>query len=83
MRRCDGEECYEKTPIGLIPSKGSLNLEGMKEKIDLDEIFKVEKDFWLKEVQEIQQYFDEQVGDGLPKAIQEEIDSLKKRVSEM
>lgn len=83
LRRCDGEECFEETPIGLIPSKGALHLEGMKENIDLEEIFKIDRDFWLQEVKDIQQYFDEQVGDELPKQIQKEIDDLKKRVSEM
>jgi phosphoenolpyruvate carboxykinase (GTP) len=83
LRRCEGEENYEETPIGLIPAKGSINFDGMKEEINWDELFKIEKGFWLEEVEELQKYFDDQVGDGLPKKIQEEIDTLRERISKM
>lgn len=50
LRRCDGETCYEESPIGLLPTRGSLNLDGLNEKVDLEQLFDIPKDFWLKEV---------------------------------
>ncbi len=83
LRRCDGEECYEKTPIGLIPSNGALHLEGMRDKVDLKKSFAIEKDFWVQETKEIEQYFDDQVGDELPARIRFELEQLKKRIEVM
>ena len=70
----------QKTAIGYIPKKDSLDLSGLKEKVDLDACYKLEKDFWKKETQEIQNYFDEQVGEDLPAAIQQELKKLEQRV---
>lgn len=84
LRRCDNEECYDKTPIGLIPSaNGGIRLDNMNENIEYEKIFAIEKDFWLEEAKCIQQYFDDQVGSELPSEIQFELDQLKKRVEEM
>ena len=80
FRRINGEDCAQKTAIGYIPKKDSLDLSGLKEKVDLDACYKLEKDFWKKETQEIQSYFDEQVGEDLPAAIQQELKKLEQRV---
>ena len=81
FRRVNSEECAQKTAIGYIPKRDSLDLSGLKEKVDLDALFKLEKDFWKQETQEIQNYFDDQVGEDLPAAIQQELKKLEQRVS--
>lgn len=81
FRRVNSEDCAQKTAIGYIPKMDSLNLSGLKEQVDLDALFKLEKDFWTQETQEIQNYFDEQVGEDLPAAIQQELKKLEQRVS--
>lgn len=83
LRRCDNEECFKKSPIGYIPSDKGLRLEGMEEEVNLEKVFAFEKDFWIQETKEIQQYFDDQLSDGLPARIQRELDDLKKRIEEM
>lgn len=51
LRRIDGDESIAKTtPIGIVPQKDSLNLNGLKEKIDQEKLFSLSKTFWLNEV---------------------------------
>lgn len=81
LKRIDGVECYEKTPIGRIPSPGSLRIDNLGTQINMKELFSIPKDFWLKESDEIQDYFDTQIGKDLPKEIQEELNNLRNRLS--
>jgi phosphoenolpyruvate carboxykinase (GTP) len=55
----------------------------MRDKVDLKKIFAIEKDFWIQEIKEIEQYFDDQVGDELPARIRSELEQLKKRIEMM
>lgn len=80
LKRINNEPCYVRTPIGYIPSKDSLNTSQLQQNIDINELFSIPKDFWRKEVDDIQRYFDEQVGNDLPKEIVHELLSLKKRI---
>lgn len=79
-RRVDGEQCAVKTPIGLVPSKNSLNLEGMKEQVNMEELFSISNGFWLQEQNLIQDYLEKNVGSDLPNEIQEESEKLKLRL---
>lgn len=79
-RRVDGEDCAISTPIGLIPKKGAINLEGLNETVNMDELFSVSRDFWLKEQEIIENYLRTNVGKDLPKEIIEESDKLKQRL---
>lgn len=83
MRRIEGEDVAVESPIGLLPKPESLNLEGLSEKIDLDELFSLPKEFWQKEVAELRKYLDDQVNEDLPKAILEELDNLEKNVAKL
>lgn len=83
LRRVDDEKCFENSSIGRIPLKGALKLDGMNSNVDFDELFSIKKDFWEKEVEEIQKFFGDQVGKDLSSEIQEEISDLKKRIETM
>ena len=72
-----------ETPIGYVPAEGNLRLENMNEEINMKELFSIPKDFWLKEVDDIQTYFDNQVGSDLPAEIQEQLNGLKARLEKM
>lgn len=51
LQRLDNKEkVAQQTPIGYIPTKESLNTEGLADKVDFDQLFAIDKDFWLKEV---------------------------------
>ncbi|XP_044249312.2 phosphoenolpyruvate carboxykinase [GTP] [Drosophila takahashii] len=83
FRRVEGEKCFVDSPIGRLPSKDSLNLESLKENIDLEQLFDLPKDFWEQEVASIEKYFEEQVGHHLPAAVAEQLRELKARVAAM
>lgn len=83
LRRIDQEPCYMDSPIGKIPAKDELNLDGLKDKVDLAQLFSLPKDFWTQEVQEIEKYFESQVGADLPQEINAELKELKERIAEM
>ena len=84
FKRTDNEPNTAQTsPIGLIPSVDSFDLDGLKLDCKLEDILSIDKQFWMKEVNDIRQYFDEYINDSTPREISDEIDSLKKRVDDM
>ena len=72
-----------KTPIGYLPSQDGINLSGLKEKVDMDGLFHLPKDFWHQEVESIRKYFHEQVNEDLPSEIANELDALSKRLKDL
>jgi len=82
VRRCDGEEGIAvESPVGLLPAKGSINLEGLDEEVDWDELFSTPEEFWREEVKELKTYFAQQVGKSLPEEISRQLDLLRKQFS--
>ncbi|KAL1401070.1 hypothetical protein pipiens_001996 [Culex pipiens pipiens] len=81
LHRIDDHECYRETPIGRVPN--SLNLTGLSGTINEKELFSIPKQFWLKEVDDIKQYYDNQLAQDLPAEIAKELHELKGRVEQM
>lgn len=50
IRRVENESVAKQTPIGYVPTSGSLRLDGLKEDINLKALFDLPKDFWVQEV---------------------------------
>jgi phosphoenolpyruvate carboxykinase (GTP) len=83
LRRVEGQEGIAvKTPIGNLPTKGALNMDGMEENLDWDHLFEVDPNFWMKEADDVAKYFDEQVGKDLPEEMWSQLNALRKRVQE-
>ncbi|KAH8418701.1 hypothetical protein KR222_011702, partial [Zaprionus bogoriensis] len=83
FRRVQGENCYEDSPIGRLPSKDALNMGGLKGEVDLKQLFELPKEFWQQEVSEVEQYFEQQVGQHLPRPVAQQLADLKARVATM
>ena len=81
LRRCDDNDSSiaEMSPVGFIPSQGSMNLDGLND-IDMNSIFHIPQDFWLEEVEELRNYFNDQVGQSLPKEITSQLEALEDRI---
>jgi len=73
---------HKKTAIGNIPKPDSLNLDGLQD-IKYDELFKLDKQFWLDEVTQTRKYFKEQVGKDLPNEITKQLDQLEERIKNL
>ncbi len=80
IQRCKGKAEATETPIGYIPLKGSLNLDGLDISDQaLDKLLEVNRDAWVEELEGMQKFFD-QFGYELPAEIIEEQQELKKRL---
>ncbi|XP_045741948.1 phosphoenolpyruvate carboxykinase, cytosolic [GTP] isoform X2 [Mirounga angustirostris] len=82
FNRISGEASAKLTPIGYVPEEGALNLTGLGD-INMKELFHLSKEFWEKEVEDIQRYLEEQVNTDLPCEIEREVLALKQRISQM
>jgi len=82
FERIDGKAQAKKTPIGNLPTLESLDLDGLKvSKPDIDSILSVNKDGWIKEVEDIKGYY-KIFEDKLPASLADELSKLEKRLSE-
>lgn len=83
LRRIDGEDIAEESAIGLLPKPGSINLENLKDDVDMTELFTLPRSFWKKEVDDLREYFESQVGSDLPEAIAMELARLSHNVNNL
>ncbi|GMR42506.1 hypothetical protein PMAYCL1PPCAC_12701 [Pristionchus mayeri] len=83
LKRVDGvEDIADKTAIGYIPKRGSLDLTQLP-RINWNELMSIPKPYWEEDVVESRHFLEAQVGPDLPKVLYEELDQLEKRVKEM
>ncbi|KAM9070772.1 phosphoenolpyruvate carboxykinase, cytosolic [GTP] [Sarcophilus harrisii] len=82
FNRISGEDNAKLTPIGYIPSEDAFNLKGLPD-VNMTELFSISKEFWEKEVEDIEKYFEVQVNADLPYEIEKEVNALKQRISQM
>jgi len=81
LQRLNNEDVAEESAVGFVPTSKSLNMKGLEgEDIDMHQLFRLPKDFWLQEVKDAEKYLREQVGDDVPNEIWEELKKLEKRV---
>jgi len=75
-----GENAYE-TAIGYVPKASALNTSGLEiSQENLAELLRVDKEEWLQEVENRNEFF-KQFGDDLPGEIKEEQEKLKAKLS--
>ena len=83
IKRCEGTVDAVETPIGYLPKKEDLNLEGIEDEVTpeiLDELLAVDKDLWKAEVADIREFY-KQFGDRLPKAMADQLNNLEARLN--
>jgi len=70
------------TPIGVIPTEESLDLDGLSiDQKGVKELLHIDRAAWLKEVKGLKEYF-ERFGDHFPKALKGELTDLEKRLKD-
>lgn len=83
LKRLDGDNSIAmETPIGYLPVKGSLNMEGLPP-IDWDALFCLPKDYWQDDAKEVRKFVEEQIGPDMPAAIRAELDAQEARIMAM
>jgi len=82
LRRVSGEDSIgEKSAIGILPTKGSINTDGIS--VNWDDLFELPKDYWMEDAKEIRAWVERQVGPDLPKEIRAEMDAQEERIKNM
>nr|WP_256971572.1 phosphoenolpyruvate carboxykinase (GTP) [Microbacterium esteraromaticum] len=81
IRRVSGEVGAVDSPIGRLPIREDLNLEGLDiPEADLDELFDVDVDAWKVEADSTEEFYSI-FGDKLPPALRSELEALRYRLS--
>ncbi|MGB0036850.1 MAG: phosphoenolpyruvate carboxykinase (GTP) [Candidatus Acidiferrales bacterium] len=81
LDRIEGRAAAAETPIGLVPTPGSLTLDGLSIPKDaIEEMLRVNPDDWVKEEEDTAKFF-EKFGNRLPEEIAKEHRALADRLS--
>ena len=77
--RCDDKDNCVDTAIGFMPKEGALNLDGLEDiyKENIPAITSVDKEGWLKEIDDIRNNHYPKFGSHLPKELAAELDKLE------
>jgi len=80
FERCAGRGEAEETPIGFVPKKSAINVEGLNvSDDDLNELLTVNLDEWRTEIGSIREHF-ATFGDHLPATLHAQVDALEARL---
>jgi phosphoenolpyruvate carboxykinase (GTP) len=81
VERLEGKADAVDTPIGRVPTRESLDVDGLHlSDADLDLLLTVDPEVWREEAALIPAHYD-RFGDRLPQALRDELDRLQKRLS--
>jgi len=81
FERCEGSAKADESPIGNLPGKDALDVDGLDQisRDDLEELLHVDVDGWLTELPLISEYYDK-FGASLPTALRDELAGMKQRL---
>jgi phosphoenolpyruvate carboxykinase (GTP) len=80
VERIEGRATAHETPIGYVPTTGSLDIDGLDMTPDqIRAALRVSTQEWAAEIPQIQEWFDK-FGDTLPATLLTELDGLKARL---
>jgi phosphoenolpyruvate carboxykinase (GTP) len=81
FERCAGRGEAVKTPIGYLPAKGAVAIDGLDVAPGtMDELLKVDAAEWREELESIADHF-RRLGDRIPPELLDELSRLEKRLS--
>jgi phosphoenolpyruvate carboxykinase (GTP) len=81
FERCDGVENATKTPIGYLPSEGSLDISGLNITSSTESnLLHVDIEKWKEEVKGLETYF-YLFGDKFPPLLKKQLDAVKQRLA--
>jgi phosphoenolpyruvate carboxykinase (GTP) len=80
FERCESEAHAEDTPVGRIPARGELDLEGLDIPAqNMEKLLHIDVNGWLGEIPLIREYFTK-FGNHLPEGLQTEVTLLEQRL---
>jgi phosphoenolpyruvate carboxykinase (GTP) len=80
LERVEGRGAAQETPIGHVPTRGALTLDGMNiSKETVDQLMRVDPEDWEQELVDTKEFFDK-FGDRLPGELRVEHEKLTRRL---
>lgn len=80
FERCDGQGKFQETPIGIMPTVDAIEPPNHVTKEIMEELIKVDKESWLKEIQDIRENHYPKFGSKLPQELINQLNNLEKRL---
>ncbi|MBN1886387.1 MAG: phosphoenolpyruvate carboxykinase (GTP) [Thermoflexales bacterium] len=78
--RVEGRASAQKTPIGLLPERDALDLNGLDWPLEsVQELLRVDADAWRAEIPDLERHLD-RFGRRLPERLRRQLDALKQRL---
>ncbi len=84
FERCDNQSQAVETPIGYLPTVDSIDRSGLEDKVsdaDLEELLKIDKEDWLREVELIKEHY-AKFKDKLPGELHDQFQALGTRLDD-
>jgi len=69
--------------VGCLLWAGSIDLTGIEDKVNWDEMFTLPKDYWQSDIRETIEFLDTEVGDDLPPRLRQELNEQEERIKKM
>jgi len=82
-RRLKGEDIADKTAIGYVPKKGTIDITGIEDQVHWDELFTLPKDYWVEDIVETRKFLEVEVGLDLPPVIEQQLVEQEERIKAM
>jgi phosphoenolpyruvate carboxykinase (GTP) len=80
FRRCEGKVDAEESPIGLLPRREDLDLDGLDLDAEgLEQILSVSAEEWRQQIPQIREHY-AKFGDRLPDELTRQLDALEERL---
>jgi phosphoenolpyruvate carboxykinase (GTP) len=81
LERVEGRGGAQETPIGHVPARGALTLEGMNISAStVEDLMRVDPEDWEQELIDIKEFF-QKFGDRLPSELNVEHENLSRRLA--
>jgi phosphoenolpyruvate carboxykinase (GTP) len=81
LERVEGRAPADETPIGFVPTRNALTLDGLQISQDaMEELLRVNSEDWEDDLADTKQFFDK-FGHRLPHELREEHEKLSRRLS--
>jgi phosphoenolpyruvate carboxykinase (GTP) len=82
IERLDGRAAAVETPIGLVPTPDALDTDGLELDADtLSQLLSVDPEAWRAEIPQVEAHY-ASIGERLPDALRDELETLEKRLSD-
>ena len=82
FRRCDDAAEAQETPIGLVPTPGGLNTDGLGVSAsDLERLTSIDPEEWNAELEPMREFF-AKFGERLPAGLLRQLDALEARLAQ-